>query len=57
MSGHFYRLKSSVADGKKVDAKLSVVRVEVTYCAAVIRHVPLVAKAEGAVVTGAVGKV
>ena len=57
MSGHFYRLKSSVSDWKKIDAKLAVVRVEVAYCAAVIRHVPLVAKAEGAVVTGAVGKV
>jgi hypothetical protein len=57
MSSHFYRLKSSVAYGKKIDAKLAVVRVEVTYCAAVVRHVPLIAKAEGAVVTGAVGKV
>jgi hypothetical protein len=57
MSSHFYRLKSSVSDWKKIDAKLAVVRVEIAYCAAVIRHVPLVAKAEGAVVTGAVGKV
>ena len=57
MSGHFYRLKSSVSDWKKVNAKLAVVRVEIAYCAAVVRHVPLIAKVEGAVVTGAVGKV